>query len=107
MTPHDEPKIHAVVFRSGEWLIAQCLEYDIATQARDIKALLIEVERILTAHVIVADREGMGDPFEGIPKAPKRFWQMFKDAVARLEPIRDIEIPTAHRPRPVLELRAA
>jgi hypothetical protein len=32
---------------------------------------------------------------------------MFKDAVARLEPIREIEIPTAHRPRPALELRAA
>jgi hypothetical protein len=107
MTPNDESKIHAVIFRSGEWMIAQCLEYDIATQARDINALLIEVQRILTAHIIVADREGFDDPFEGIPKAPKRFWQMYEDAVARLEPMRNLEIPTIKGPRPVLELRAA
>jgi hypothetical protein len=105
MPTTEELKIHTLVFRSGEWLIAQCLEYDIATQARDFRALLLEVQRILTAQIVVADHEGV-DPFADIPKAPKRFWQMYKDATARLEPIQDIEIPLAGSQRPILEFRA-
>jgi hypothetical protein len=106
MSAPDEHKIHVVIFRNGEWLIAQCLEHDIATQAHDVKDLLHEVERILSAHILVADQDG-SEPFANIPKAPRRFWQMYKDATARLEPIRDIELPSARHPRPVLELRAA
>ena len=102
----DERKIHVVVFRNGEWLIAQCLEYDIATQARELRDLLYEVERILSAHIVVADLDG-SEPFANLPKAPRRFWQMYRDAIARLEPIRDIELPASGHPRPVLELRAA
>lgn len=104
MSAQNEQKIHAVVFRSGEWLVAQCLEYDIATQARDLKGLLYEVERILAAHVLVARQDG-AEPFTNIPKAPKRFWKMYQEATARLEPIRQAEPPAAWHP-PV-ELRAA
>jgi hypothetical protein len=106
MSAPDEHKIHVVIFRNGEWLIAQCLEHDIATQAHDVKELLHEAERILSAHILVADQGG-SEPFAKIPKAPRRFWQMYKDATARLEPIRDIELPAARHPRLVLELRAA
>jgi hypothetical protein len=106
MPATDMNKIHVVIFRNGEWLIAQCLEHDIATQARELKALIHDVERILSAHILVADKDGL-EPFTNLPKAPRRFWQMYKDASARLEPIRDIELPTARHPRPVLELRAA
>lgn len=106
MPATDMNKLHVVIFRSGEWLIAQCLEHDIATQARELKELIYEVERILSAHILVADKEGL-EPFVNLPKAPRRFWQMYKDAIARLEPIRSIELPTARHPRPVLELRAA
>lgn len=104
MPNQNEEKIHAVVFRSGEWLVAQCLEYDIATQARELGALLYEVERILTAHVLVAEQDG-AEPFANIPKAPKRFWKMYQEATARIEPVRPIEPPVAWHP-PV-ELRAA
>jgi hypothetical protein len=106
MPTTDEHKIHAVIFRNGEWLIAQCLEHDIATQAHELKELLYDVERILSAHILVADQDG-SEPFANLPKAPRRFWQMYKDAIAKLEPIRSIELPTARHPRPVLELRAA
>jgi len=71
-------QIHAVAFRSGSCWVAQCLEYDIATQAKSFRELLYEVERILVAHVLVARGEG-ADPFAGIPKAPKRFWEMYKN----------------------------
>ncbi|HEY3571028.1 MAG TPA: hypothetical protein VGP73_24070 [Thermoanaerobaculia bacterium] len=106
MSAPEENKIHVVIFRNGERLIAQCLEHDIATQARDVRELLHEVERILSAHILVAEQDGV-EPFANVPKAPRRFWQMYKDATARLEPIREIELPAAGHPRPVLELRAA
>lgn len=106
MSASDEHKIHVVIFRNGEWLIAQCLEHDIATQAHDVKELLREVERIISAHILVADQEG-SEPFANIPKAPRRFWEMYKDATAKLEPIRSIELPAAKHPSPTLELRAA
>jgi len=91
MSAPDEHKIHVVVFRNGEWLIAQCLEHYIATQAHDVKELLHEVKRILSAHIPVAEQDG-SEPFAKNPKAPRRFWQMYKDATARLKPIRDIKL---------------
>jgi hypothetical protein len=102
--PSTNDAIHAVIFRNGEWWVAQCLEYDIATQARELRDLLNEVERIVAAHILVADKDGM-EPFANLPKAPKRFWQMYKNATARVEPIRPAEFPAAHHPP--LELRAA
>jgi hypothetical protein len=71
-------QIHAVAFRSGSCWVAQCLEYDIATQAKSLCELLYEVERILAAHFIVAKQEGVA-PFAGIPKAPKRYWEMYRN----------------------------
>jgi hypothetical protein len=96
--------IHAVVFRSSDGYVAQCLEYDIATQATSVSALLYEVDRIIAAHLLLADQEG-NEPFASIPRAPRRFWQMYREANARLEPVRHARFPTKAQPR--LELRAA
>ncbi|HEX4959488.1 MAG TPA: hypothetical protein VF173_01520 [Thermoanaerobaculia bacterium] len=73
----EERTIHAVAFQSGHNWVAQCLEYDIATQAATLDALLYELERIVLAHVFVAEKEGVL-PFGDIPKAPKRFWEMYR-----------------------------
>jgi hypothetical protein len=83
--PPTNDAIHAVIFRNGEWLVAQCLEYDIATQARELRDLLNEVERIVAAHILVADKDGT-TPFADIPKAPKQFWQMYKNAGSQAVP---------------------
>lgn len=97
-------KIHAVVFTEGPWCVAQCLEYDIATRARSMSALYYEVERIVAAHILYARQEGQ-EPFANITRAPKRFWQMYKDANLSLEPVRSKEFVS---PPPVeVELRAA
>ncbi|MEA2599677.1 MAG: hypothetical protein QOF89_669 [Acidobacteriota bacterium] len=97
-------KIHAVVFKDGDWFIAQCLEYDIATQAKSISALIDEVEQIIAAHILVADKKDV-EPFANLPRAPRRFWQMYKDANARLEPVRHAELRDTRSP--AVELRAA
>jgi hypothetical protein len=78
--------IRAVVLKSGSNWVAQCLEYDIATQARTLDALLVELERILVAHFVVAEKEGL-EPFADIPKAPRRFWEMYQRAHRTVRPV--------------------
>ena len=97
-------RIHAVVFNDGDWFVAQCLEYDIATQAKSVSALLDEVEQIIAAHILVAEEKGV-EPFANVPRAPGRFWRMYKDAKAKLEPVHQVEFRDERSP--VLELRAA
>lgn len=69
--------IRAVVFQEEGWWCAQCLEYDIATQARTISELKDEIERVLTIHVELALERGQ-EPFADLPKAPERYFQMYR-----------------------------
>lgn len=99
----DSPyKISAVLFQEGDWWVAQCLEYDIATQAKKIAELYYELERILVGHMVVAREEGVA-PFSGIPRAPKRYWDLFRDARVKLEPVE----PQLDVLSPSVDLRAA
>lgn len=69
-------KIRAVLFQSHGWWVAQCLEYDIATQARTQADLLYELERIIVGHFLVSAEMGRR-PFERLPRAPRRYWEMY------------------------------
>jgi hypothetical protein len=71
--------IRAVVFQEGEWLSAQCLEYDIATQARTLDGLSYELQRIIVGHIATSRKLGK-EPFEGVPKALEKYWKMFKQS---------------------------
>ena len=76
--------IRVVVFQEGAWWVGRCLEYDIAAQAHTLPALYTEVERLLVGRLVVAHERGM-PPFEGLPQAPPRFWQMFDQAPLGLQ----------------------
>lgn len=76
--------ISAIVFQEGEWWSAQCLEYDIAAQARTLGDLRYELERVLTSHVLISIENGQ-HPFDGLKPAPQKFWDMFAAAKLRLE----------------------
>jgi len=102
----NQHRIHAVAFQHREWWIAQCLEYDIATQARTLDDLMIEVERILVGYLIVGEKEGR-EPFANIPKAPKRFWEMYRQARTKVAAVEPIPAPFPDEQRPILEIRAA
>ena len=93
-----EHTIRAVVFKNGKTWIAQCLEYDIATQAISIDMLLYELERILVAHLLVADEEGLPQPFADIPKAPRRFWEMYKRAQRTLRTVPELPVSSRQTP---------
>jgi hypothetical protein len=97
--------LHAVAFQNGHLWVAQCLEYDIATQASSLPDLLYDLKRTLGAHMLIAREEKLA-PFANIPRAPQRFWEMYRQARTRLEAVRPADLPLAEE-APQLEVRAA
>jgi hypothetical protein len=73
-------KISAVLFQEddGQWS-AQCLEYDIAAQAKTLPDLRYELERVIVSHIMVS-HELKQEPFTGCEPAPREFWDMFEKA---------------------------
>lgn len=69
--------LRAVVFQEGDWLCAQFLEYDIATQAKNLEDLYYEIQRIIVGHVATSLAHGK-PPFAGVPRAPQKYWKMFQ-----------------------------
>src|SRR5262249_7121067 len=68
--------IRAVVFQeSGRW-VAQCLEYDLCTSARNRKGLTCDLASQLRSQSILNLATGE-KPFQGLPRAPQKFWEMY------------------------------
>ncbi len=63
---------------------AQCLEYDIATQAKSLDDLYYEIERMIAGYIVVSRELGL-EPFEQLPAAPEKFWKLFAGAKIRLQ----------------------
>ena len=82
MPPKDT--IRVVVFQEGPWWVGQCLEYDIAAQAKTLTDLYYEMERVFIGHLVVAKERGV-TAFEGLREAPHRYWQMFEQASITLQ----------------------
>ena len=61
------------------WWVAQCLELDIAVQARDLEGLDRELTRVLSGHVAYALRKGI-DPFTSVSPAPEECWEVWENA---------------------------
>jgi hypothetical protein len=77
-----EHVIRTILFQEGDWWVAQCLDVDIAAQAKTEDDLLYELGRILTGHVMASEKLG-AEPFANLPPAPRRFWDMFFKAESR------------------------
>ncbi|HEY0554884.1 MAG TPA: hypothetical protein VGG20_11500 [Thermoanaerobaculia bacterium] len=99
-----EIRLHAVVFKRGEWWIAACLEHCFVTQARTEEALLADLERIIKAHILLEMEHGK-EPFVSVPRAPERYWEMYRQAASH--PLADLQVGGAAEVRPIVELRAA
>jgi predicted RNase H-like HicB family nuclease len=101
--------VSAVLFQEadGTWS-AQCLEYDIAAQAKTITDLRYEFERVLTVH-LAASVDLEQQPFEGLKPAPQKFWDMYQNSELSVQgkrlPFR-VPLP-ASMPMIVPELRIA
>lgn len=77
--------VRAIVFQEGDWLCAQCLEYDIATQAKNLDDLRYDLERLIVGHIAISLANGI-KPFQNVPQAPKRYWEMFRRSRIPLPP---------------------
>ena len=75
--------IRAVVFQEGEWLCAQCLEYNLVVQAKSLNQLSSALQRLIVAHVAVRLRHKQ-QPFRDLPRAPEKYWAMFKRSRLKL-----------------------
>jgi hypothetical protein len=75
--------VRVVVFKEGDSYIAQCLEYDICTQAKSPKELQKRFALNLFSNVAVCME--LGKPLTDIPRAPQRYWKMFENAQFRVE----------------------
>lgn len=79
--------IRAIAFRSGDWWVAQCLEYRIATQARYLEDLPDELNRLLKVQVGASLALGI-EPFHGFSAAPRKYWEMFEQAGVQIALVR-------------------
>lgn len=70
-------KLRIVIFQEGTWLCAHCLEYDFATQARNLEDLRYDLERMIVGHIAVSLANGL-KPFSTARRAPEKYWTMFK-----------------------------
>ncbi len=62
-----------------EGWVAQCLEYDIAAQGKSIAEAKKAFVRTVVGQVVVDVSHGE-EPFQGIKRAPKDYWDKFESA---------------------------
>lgn len=74
-----EYRIRAVVFRDGEHWIAKCLEYGYVLQTRRLEDVPRELQRCLTAQILLSLEMGV-EPFAGFRPASRKYWEMYERA---------------------------
>ncbi len=69
-----------LLFKENDWWVAQCLEFDLTTQAKTIQDLRHALDHMLKGHILVSQKLGL-EPFENVPPAPERYQEAFKKAL--------------------------
>jgi hypothetical protein len=88
--------------RDSGWWSAQCLEFDLAAQAKTFHDLVYEIQRVVAVHVMASRELGMV-PFADLKQAPPVFWQMVEQAEDETE---EEEIPFTLMNAPIPSLIA-
>ncbi len=70
-------RLRVVIFQEGEWLCAHGLEYDFATQAKSLRELRYELERMIAGQIAISLKHGLR-PFQNVGRAPEKYWKMFR-----------------------------
>ena len=84
------PPLSVLLVKKADVWVAQCLEYDITAQGKEIDDARKSFERVLLAHVM-SDLDANRQPLDGVPPAPADIHEMFRSS-KRL----------AERPAPIL-----
>lgn len=73
----DEKSIRVIVFRENEMYIAQCIDYDIATQAKNIDELIDRLELTVEAEFAYCEELGQ-EPHKVIVPAPNYYHELWE-----------------------------
>jgi len=90
-------ELRIVAYREGDVFAAQCLEYDIAAQAPDLKTLLRRIDNAICREAEYT-QQTHGEVFKGIAPAPDYFTALYEEAVdlapppEALKPQRNVRI---------------
>lgn len=71
--------LRIIVLIESEHYVAQCLDVDIAVQARDANTLM----RLLTLNLVTRTTRARAaglEPFDGLGAAPAHYWEIFDKA---------------------------
>ena len=68
--------IRAVVFESRGRLVAQCLESDLCTSAKNRDELIRKLTEQVRLQIILDLTKGR-EPLSSLPRAPQKFWDMY------------------------------
>jgi hypothetical protein len=97
-----EIALSIVVFQQGDYVCAQCLEYDIAAQAKNVEDCLYEFGRVVMGHVAIAIENGL-EPLKELPRAPQKFWRSFSESKITYPATPQFPLEIANGRRVVLE----
>lgn len=70
--------LRVVVIREGDFLVAQCLEYDVCTSALDMETLEKRMQLQLECEMALSTQE-TGVAFQGVDPAPQEFHKMWDE----------------------------
>lgn len=90
-----EKTIRVIVFRETHHYVAQCLDYDIATQAKSLESLVERLELTLDAEFAICEEEGV-QPNKAISPAPNYYHDLWDSRFALLDRI-DVPKPDGSR----------
>jgi hypothetical protein len=83
--------VRVVAFQENEMWIAQCVEYDICVQGKDLAQARRRMTVALTQEAVITTNKH-GEPFKGLDAAPDYFDAMYAAAEASLESDMDFRI---------------
>ena len=103
----NEYTLSVVVLKEGDWWVAQCLQADLATQTKNFHDVNYQIERMIVGHIVLCEQVGL-TPFESLPSAPKKYWDLFKECEQRLAAVVPPKFSAGTRStRPTAEVRIA
>lgn len=72
----EKKHLKVIVIPEGDYLVAQCLDYDIAVQALGITELQDRFKTAIETHAYLAKESGE-TPFENLQQAPQEYWRLW------------------------------
>jgi hypothetical protein len=72
-------RLTILFLRDRDYMVAQCLEYDITAQGKNLEEAKNAFERTFAGQIVLDVKEGK-EPLAGIAQAPAVYFELFKKA---------------------------